>query len=232
MATRPIFISNINKQGEFISDFVEEKKIEFKFFSGFAISQKQKSIISLHNSAKEQYGLSKILEVSTKSEIELGARLSAFNLRYYKNNNYLYSVENLFQACKVFERGGPYKDILEKTSSEAKKDIRLKESGKLIAFEYNGSFWDIEYGTAFYDWLYINALYQQPFKDEVLEYEAFTDIEFNPEKSLNCQARSVALYVALVKSNLLQDFIMRKEDFLTLYYKVKKSVPPKQGSLI
>ena len=35
-------------------------------------------------------------------------------------------------------------------------------------------------------------------------YEAFTDIEFNPKKSFNCQAYSVALYKSLLKRN--QDF--------------------------
>ena len=39
----------------------------------------------------------------------------------------------------------------------------------------------------------------------LVEREAFTDIEFNPEKSLNCQARSCALYVALLKNGGLRD---------------------------
>ena len=33
--------------------------------------------------------------------------------------------------------------------------------------------------------------------DELLSYRAFTDIEFNPDKSFNCQARSCALLVSL-----------------------------------
>ena len=33
--------------------------------------------------------------------------------------------------------------------------------------------------------------------DELLTYRAFTDIEFNPDKSFNCQARSCALLVSL-----------------------------------
>jgi hypothetical protein len=37
----------------------------------------------------------------------------------------------------------------------------------------------------------------------MLQYQAFTDIEFNPEKSLNCQAYSAALYLSMVKNNIL-----------------------------
>lgn len=232
MSIRPVFVSKINLTGEYIADFVESKDIEFNWFPGFAVSQKQKSIKSLHENAKQQCNLNNILEISTKSENPLGSSLSAFNLMYYKDNRFLYSVECLFQSCKVFEKGGPFIDIRQKTSREAKKDIRLKESGKLVAFRYKEKDWDIEFGTAFYDWLYINALYQQPYKDEILEYEAFTDIEFNPQKSLNCQARSVALYVALVKSNLIQDFIFSEKDFLTLYNQVKRNAPKKQISML
>ena len=48
MANRPIFIATNNKHKLF-----EEKNIEFKFFNGFSASQKSKSIVSLHQSAKE-----------------------------------------------------------------------------------------------------------------------------------------------------------------------------------
>lgn len=232
MVMRPVFISQINSHGTSIQHFVKENNIEFKWYPGFAISQKQKSVKSLHENIEKTIGKNKILEVSTKSENPLGFELSAFNLKYYKNNKSNYSVECLFQSCKIFKNGGPYKDILYKTSIEAKKDIRLKESGNLIAFQYKNENWDIQYGTAFYDWFYINALNQQPYKDDILEYEVFTDIEFNPKKSLNCQARSVALFVGLVKSNLISEYITSKKDFLTLYSEIKENIPKEQGLLI
>ena len=47
----------------------------------------------------------------------------------------------------------------------------------------------------------------------VLDYQAFTDIEFNPEKSWNCQAYSVALYVSLVKNGMLEKALDSKENF-------------------
>ena len=56
----------------------------------------------------------------------------------------------------------------------------------------------------FYSWLYFIALNQnKKLKTEILNYDAFTDIEFNPEKSLNCQAYSAALYSSMVKNKIL-----------------------------
>ena len=112
--------------------------------------------------------------------------------------------------------GGPYKDLLRATSREAKLDPRLKESGKLVKFQFFETDWALDPKTAFYDWLYINALHKAPdLADYVLQHRAFTDIAFNPEKSLNCQAYSAALYVALHERNLLTpEVLRRKESYL------------------
>ena len=48
-----------------------------------------------------------------------------------------------------------------------------------------------------------------------MDYQAFTDIEFNPKKSINCQAYSVALYVSLRQRGLLEETIKNKDSFLT-----------------
>ena len=56
----------------------------------------------------------------------------------------------------------------------------------------------------FYSWLYFLALKQnKKLTSEILNYQAFTDIEFNPEKSLNCQAYSAALYSSMINNNIL-----------------------------
>jgi hypothetical protein len=58
----------------------------------------------------------------------------------------------------------------------------------------------------FYDWLYVNALKQNPqLHEEVMQYQAFTDIEFNPKKSIQAPAYSLALFVALNKRELLDE---------------------------
>ena len=161
-------------------------------------------------------GIGKVLEVSSKSREALGVALSAFNLTFTTvKHNRKFSVECAYQGSKVFQRGGPYVDIFAKTSREAKKDERLLSSGRLTGFRFFGTDWELEPLTAFYDWLYINALTKQPsVTEQLLEYSAFTDIEFNPERSINCQAYSVALYVSLHKRNLLDEATSSKEAFL------------------
>lgn len=49
-----------------------------------------------------------------------------------------FSVESAFQAGKIFEKGGPYIDLLGVSSKIAKRDERLKNSGRIIAFEFDG----------------------------------------------------------------------------------------------
>lgn len=89
------------------------------------------------------------------------------------------SVECAFQGSKVFESGGPYKDIFGVTSREAKKDERIRNSGRLIKFQFFNADWELVPRTAFFDWLYINALKKQPesMTEALLGYSAFTDCE-------------------------------------------------------
>lgn len=211
MAIRPVFISNDDG-----SHLVKSELVHFEYYSGFSIQQKQRSIDELHLSIKKEFGLNNILEVSSKSKIELGVKLSAFNLEI-NDKNRKYSVECAFQGSKVFENGGPFLDILDKTSREAKKDERLTTSGNLIGFNFYSTSWGLTPPTAFYDWLYINTLNShKELHKELLNYNAFTDIEFNPKKSLNCQAYSLAMFVSIYKRNLIS--LIKKPDlFLKLY---------------
>lgn len=220
MAIRPVF--KVSK------DNIEPVNVincEFKWFSGFAKSQKQKSINELHKSYLDNEKLNdklpKILEISTSSSDELGVKLSAFNLMIKnKNKEDICSVECLFQSCKKFKNGGPYTDIRYKTSREAKKDIRLKESGDLICFYYKNEEWPLEPKTLFYDWIYMNALnHNEDLKNEIVKYDAFTDIEFNPKRSINCQAKSAALYVWLYRNNLIEKVLSSKYEYMSFFIK-------------
>ena len=211
MAERPIYIPRYESEL-----LVETKYIEFEWFPGLAPIQKQKSIKSLHQSAKESGICRHPLEVSSKSIEALGVELSAFNLRVKtEKHNREFTVESAYQSSKVFQNGGPYKDLLYGPSLAAKKDPRLKDSGAIIGFEFFGTTWNLEPRTAFYDWLYINALRKNPNAVEELDgFDGFTDIEFNPKKSLNCQAYSVALFKSLKGRGLLADALTSKEAFL------------------
>lgn len=212
MASRPIFLP---KPSNLIG--VEEKVLEFNWHPGMAKSQKQKSIRELHNTAK-LCGFFPILEISSKSEDELGVKLSAFNLCITtKLKNAVFTVETAFQSSKVFEKGGPYKELIGMDSRAAKKDIRLKESGNLVSFNFFGKAFPITPRTYFYDWLYINALHQnQNLATRIKDFKGFSDIEFNPAKSINCQAYSAALYLSLFNHGCLVDALSSPERFLEL----------------
>jgi len=213
MAIRPVFTVSLDKQ------YCIKKNIEFEFFSGFSDKQKQSSIKSLHQAYLKESPNSKILEISSKSEVELGIKLSAFNLMITTKSGKCFSVESAFQASKVFEKGGPYKDLLDVSSREAKKDERLKNSGKVIEFTINGKTFPTEPKTYFYNWLYINTLSLFPdLTEELVSYDAFTDIVFNPQKSINCQAEAATIYVSLQKQQLLYEALKSKESFLEIVY--------------
>lgn len=176
-------------------DFIKCEYFEFQWNGGFALSQKQKNINNLQQEIYDKYE-EKCLEVSTKSDLELGQRASAFNLKY---NGYY--VENIFQSSKVYSGGGPFIDLLNKTPKEAKRDDRHTKSGELKEFFYNGIHWSLIPRTAFYDYIYINALIEN-ISIELLEpYKWFTDIEFNPKKSINSQARSIVIAKYLFTNN-------------------------------
>ena len=84
-------------------------------------------------------------------------------------------------------------------SRRAKKDPRVREGSKLIGFRLVQDEWPKDPLTGFGHWLYIQALTQnRQLAADLLEHDAFTDIEFNPSKSSYCQARSAAMYVSLV----------------------------------
>ena len=99
MAIRPVFVPVFNG-----GIGVVEKQIDFKWFPGMAVVQKQKSIESLHEAARNDR-VSSLLEISSKSKNDLGVKLSAFNLNIItKKNKKVFSVETAFQGSKVFER--------------------------------------------------------------------------------------------------------------------------------
>jgi hypothetical protein len=198
MAKRPIFIPRLDRIG------VRTLEINFEWFPGFSLAQKQKSVTALHEAFAVSNGLARCLEVSSKSGEVLGKALSAFNLQLVSGSNVLRSVEVLFQGSKVFSNGGPHEDLYDGSSLAAKRDPRLKNSGELTAFEYEGENWELMPTTGFYDWLYSSALLSNPKLIEGLEpFSAFTDIEFNPVRSLNCQAMAVARFQSLSFHNAL-----------------------------
>ena len=223
MAKRPIFIPDFS---EF--PYVDAIDIEFKWYPGFAKSQMQKSIASLHKAAEKLKKLSPILEISGKSASDLGYKLSAFNLSLKTLKGQTMSVECAYQGSKVFENGGPYHELYSTSSRAAKTDERLRNSGELVAFNFCGEDFPIEPKTAFYDWLYMTALCQKKtdFVKELKAFQGFSDIVFNPNRSLNCQARAAALFVALSKNELIDEQILQDKDRYLALITGKAQLPP------
>ena len=213
MVRRVVFVPDSDRP------YVSELSLDFEQHSGSSIQQKQRSVASLHAAYAAKFPSSRVLEVSSKSERDLGVHLSAFNLMIEHPGRGSYSVECAFQASKVFEHGGPFVDLFDASSRAAKTDRRLRKSGELVAFRYCEHEFPLEPKTYFYDWLYASALcHDDKLVEQVMMFDAFTDIEHNPERSINCQARTVAKVVGLARAGLLEDALQSPQAFLELGY--------------
>ena len=192
MTERPVFVP------ENVAPFYAAKNVKFEYYSGFWKGQNRKSINSLHKAFHNRNPEKKILEISSVSEDVLGVKLSAFNLTFIDGVYRNISVECAYQGGKIFEYGGPYLDLLSKTSKEAKKDPRLSQSGNVIGFRLNDKNYIQKNIEVFYSYLYISALKQNiELAEGILKFDAFTDIFYNPKKSVSCQARSAAMFVGM-----------------------------------
>jgi hypothetical protein len=215
MAERPIFVPDKDAPG-----LVREISFSMIWHGGFAPVQKKKNIKALHEAAADA-GFPALLEISTKSDEKLGQRLSAFSLTFHSAELGDIPLECAYQGSKLFERGGPYTDLYKVDVRTAKRDPRLKESGRITGFVFEGFKFPLEPKTVFYDWLYISTIstifpHQDWLKERLDKYAGFTDIEFNPSKSINCQARSCALFVSLMHMDLLDSSIHSPQDFISL----------------
>lgn len=211
MASRPVYCPNPEHR-----ELVQRRDFEFRWHSGFAASQKKRNVEALHRAAA-QAGLSSVLEVSTKSEHGLGQAFSAFRLKIRGPGGKLVSLEGAYQGSKRFTHGGPYPDLMVREPKEAKRDHRLRSSGDLVCFEFAAVRWPLEPTYAFYDWLFMRALADtglEPWR--LSEFDGFTDIEFNPQRSLNTQAHACALVAALLANGELTRSLESPSHYLRL----------------
>lgn len=202
MATRPVF------EIGYSAPYYIEQPIDFVWNKGLNINQKRKNVIALHEAYRTKFSTKHILEISSKSLQADGLPLSAFKLqKYVPSLQKTLPVENIYQGGKVFENGGPCLDMYDMTAREAKKDDRLHSLGSVTGFYYEGQNYPIDCYDAFYNWIYINALIENPrLSAPLLNYNAFTDIEFNPQNGVSCQARSAAIFVSLMKLEKMDVF--------------------------
>lgn len=198
MARRPVFVPNYD--GALL---VQECVLDFPWSPGMAESQKKKNVASLHEAASKA-GLSRVLEISSKSNDEIGRRLSAFSLKIDIDGS-AFPLESVYQGSKVFEHAGPFPEIFSFEPREAKRFIREKDHGRLVRFELAGCSYPLNPKSAFYDWLYIRALAKhESWIEQNVSFDGYTDIEFNPEKQVNCQARAFAEFKSLAAKSKLE----------------------------
>jgi hypothetical protein len=225
MAERPIFVPWPTGLR-----LVKEVPFTFAWNPGFAPVQKKKNVRALHEAARAG-GYGPLLEVSTKSDVVLGQRLSAFNLKVRHRDLGEIPLECAFQGSKVFERGGPHPDLYSVEPRAARHDPRIRESGRLIEFRFDGLSFPTEPKTAFYDWLYISAIFpHRVYLKRLKKYAGFTDIEFNPERSINCQARSCAIFVAMMTKGILEEAIVSTAAFIQAVTPDSFAQPHSRGS--
>lgn len=207
-----------------------ETLVAFEWVPGLAKSQAQKSIRNLHESARLQMNLNYILEVSTKSEETLGQQLSAFNL-IISRGSARSSLESTYQASKIFEGSIQLVDLLDADALSAKTDPRLRTSGKLTGFNFEDQKFHLLPSPNFYDYLYVRALIESGLSEKVEKFEAFTDHAFSgigkieSGKSVNCQARSLAIFLGLLSIEPLKSIL---DELFTL---ATRAIPHEQAAL-
>ncbi len=207
MATRPVFFVTTPAEA-----WVRVEEVSFQWFPGMSLAQKRRSIDAMQAAAHTLAPGKSLLEISTKSAEADGRALSGFELCLEAHGKRM-AVESLFQGSKLCRAGngvaGPYQELYAGDAVDAKRDPRLAHC-HLAGFRLFDEDWplapwppgpgrkDALPPSAFYDYLYFRALLQQPaLAAKACGYDGFTDLEFTPGKSDNCQAFSAALFAAL-----------------------------------
>ena len=120
--------------------------MKLEWFGGFALSQKRKCEIGLHNIFLHVFPDYKTLEVSCASTNQLGKRLSAMNLPKEVNvviddniHKGITSVESVFQSSRIYDDGneqiGPFPEYLMVSGKDSKKNVKEASKG-LHSYRY------------------------------------------------------------------------------------------------
>lgn len=201
---------------------IEERTYNFEWFMGCSIAQLRRSIRSLHSEIRKS-GYDKVIEVSTKSEDEIGRKLSPFNLMVSINGERL-PVESYYHGSKVFDDSGVNVRLTEcehmkpcKTKQFVRETVKERNL-KLVGFETNDKKFELSSKGMCFDYLYILGLTQnEDLADYIMKKDVFTDLMFKREKGIGCQARSCALYKYLRTNGLVEQFISNPHEFSYIY---------------
>lgn len=162
-----------------------------------------------------------------------------------------FQCSKVYRRMSGEEVYGPYPEYMNNRSKLIKRQIRERLalamdstvdtgdkalvdyiSGRfsLKAFQVGDKTYSLEPKIAFYALLYCTALHallkQSPHLwEELCGYDYFTDIAFNPEKSLNCQAAMVCFYITL-RRRFGEDVEVLLRDEAAFWEQVKKAKDP------
>ncbi len=211
MATRPVFFPLLSGRPG-----VRIEAIDFRWNPGVAPARKRLNVAALHGALRGRFPAVRVLEASSKSGEPLGVALSAFRLAAdSRRTGGRVCVESLYQGSKVFAQAGPFPECYGLPALEARERLKPWAAQPIVRFDLHGESWPLTPRRAFYDWLYVHALRRNPvLAAQVGTYQCFTDIEFNPARSVNCQAYAVALYVSLAACGVLAEALRDRDSFL------------------
>ena len=183
--------------------YVKEIPVTFPWANG----SKQQNIQAVQDAFHDVYPDIPALEVSLASAQPEGVEAAAMKLPFrLASADRQLPVGIVYEASRVFENGGPYPDLLEASPQKVRKDARLQQSGRCIAYGLEGAEYPAEPNPyAFFNWLYGCALQQVPERaGEILKYRAFTDLELgSTQKDRNSPARAAAVYAGLAAAGQL-----------------------------
>lgn len=201
---------------------IEERNYNFEWFMGCSVAQLRRSIRALHKEIRNS-GYGKIIEVSTKSEDEIGRKLSPLNLMVCIDDESL-PMESYYQGSKVFDDNGckiklsECEHILPWKTKQFIRETVKERNLKLVEFDFKGNKFDLSSKGMCFDYIYILGLIQnESLGDYIMNYEVFTDLMFKKETGIGCQARSCALYKYLRTNGLLENFIKNPHEFKYIY---------------
>lgn len=155
MAEKSVFISKVEYP------FFEEIHVNMDWFGGFALSQKRRCQIGLHQNFLLAYPNEKVLEISSSSLMSLGNKLSAMNLSK-RTGQGITTVESAFQSSRIYSDGvkkiGPFQEYQLLPGRECRKLVQEAAKGMYSCqYEFDGlTFYaPAHHLSQFYDFLYL-----------------------------------------------------------------------------
>lgn len=157
------------------------------------------------------------LDVSHRTDYDQGRVLNENNLKLTIGKRSV-SVRNMIKNCTIYQGNKHYDDFVETVEVDGVKKKRRTKLTRPIRYEYQDVIFALDQEQALVDALVFDALKSHPDLVKMLKevgYNVFSDRQYSPERSSFCVADSLALYVALSKEGVLDDYYQNSELYKT-----------------